>query len=219
MSNAIVIYGAGGHAKAVIDTVEKEGRFAIAGLLDGRRPAGTIMYGYEVLGDESWLVSPSQKLAGLLVAIGDNWTRAKAVRAIAGIAPGAPFVSAVHPDSSVARGASIGAGSVIMAGAVIGSDTVVGQHNVLYTHASLDHDCATGDFVTLAPKACTGGSVRIGDYSVLSLQAAVVHNRSIGEHTVIGAGSVVLRDIAPYSVAYGSPAKVIRSREPGEPYL
>jgi sugar O-acyltransferase (sialic acid O-acetyltransferase NeuD family) len=219
LSNAIVIYGAGGHAKAVIDTVEQEGRYQIIGLLDGHKPVGSFIYDYQVLGDENWLAAHSHKLGGILVAIGDNWTRSVVVRAIRAIAPELPFVSAVHPCAVVARGAVIGAGSVVMAGAIIGSDTTIGEHNVLYTHASIDHDSATGHYVTLAPKAGTGGQVHIGDYSVLSLAAAVIHNVTIGKHTVVGAGATVLRNLPSYTVAYGSPAKEIRSREAGTRYL
>ncbi|OMF35947.1 transferase [Paenibacillus sp. FSL H8-0548] len=215
----IVVYGAGGHAKAVIDTIEKAGVYHIIGLLDGYKTAGTLFYGYTILGDESWLAANAEAVFGGIVAIGDNWLRARVVSKITAIAPHFTFVSAIHPTSSIARGARIGAGTVVMAGCVVNSDTAIGEHNVLYTHASADHDSTLGNYVTLAPKAGTGGTVTIGDFSVVSLGATIIHGKSIGEHTIVGAGSTVLGDIPAYSIAYGTPAKVIRTRIKGERYL
>ncbi|CAM4112570.1 acetyltransferase [Paenibacillus alkaliterrae] len=219
MIDPIIVYGAGGHAKAVIDTIEKDGRYRIAGLLDGYKPAGTSFYGYEILGDEAWLAANADRVSSGIIAIGDNWKRANIADAIRTINPQFHFVTAIHPTASVARGAAIGAGSVLMAGAIINSDTIIGEHNVLYTHASVDHDCNVGRFVTFAPKAATGGNVSIGDYSVVSMGANIIHGQTIGEHSVIGAGSTVLTSIASHVVAYGTPAKVIRNREAGERYL
>ncbi|WP_224723459.1 acetyltransferase [Paenibacillus vietnamensis] len=219
MNSRIVVFGAGGHAKAVIDTIEKEGRYLIAGLLDGYQPEGSSFYGYKILGSEQWLAANAGQIDGCIVAVGDNWLRSRMAEAIRSVAPDIPFVSTVHPAASVARGAVLGAGSVVMAGSVVGSDTRLGEHNVLYTLSSVDHDGRTGSFVTLAPHAATGGNVTISDYSVLSIRSAVIHGITVGEHSVIGAGSTVLADIPSHSVAYGTPAKVIRSRTVGERYL
>jgi sugar O-acyltransferase (sialic acid O-acetyltransferase NeuD family) len=215
----IIVYGAGGHAKAVIDTVEKDGTYKIAGILDGNKPAGSSFYGYQILGDEGWLSANSEFVTGGIVAIGDNWIRSKVVSKITALQPDFRFITAIHPNASIAKGAKLGDGTVVMAGAVVNSDTIIGKHCVLYTLASVDHDSTTGSFVTLAPRAGTGGNVTIGNYSVISLGANVIHGRAIGEHAVIGAGSTVLSDISSYSVAYGTPAKVVRNRAAGERYL
>jgi acetyltransferase-like isoleucine patch superfamily enzyme len=55
--------------------------------------------------------------------------------------------------------------------------------------------------------------------TALGVGANVVHGRTIGEHTVVGAGALVLDDVPEKVVAYGVPAAVARSREPNEPYL
>lgn len=215
----IVVYGAGGHAKAVIDAIEKAGLYHIVGLLDGFKTAGTFVYGYEILGDESWLASNAESISSGIVAVGDNWSRSRIAAAITSLNPAFTFITAVHPASSIAKGASIGEGTVVMAGAVINSDTRIGDHCVLYPNTSVDHDCTVGSFVTFAPKAATGGNVNIGNYSVISLGANIIHGRTIGEHTVIGAGSTVLSDIGSHAIAYGTPARLVRKREPGERYL
>lgn len=214
----ILIFGAGGHAKAVIDVIEKSENYRIAGLLDTHKSPGTEVYGYTVLGDENYL-GQDKTINGVIVAIGDNWLRAQIVKAIQSIRSDCPFITAIHPNASVARGAIIGEGTVLMAGAIVNSDTRIGNHCVLYTHSSVDHDSTTGDFVTLAPHASTGGNVHLGSYSTISMAASIIHSITVGEHTVIGAGSTVLSSIGSYSVAYGTPARIVRTRVAGERYL
>lgn len=215
----VVVFGAGGHAGAVIDTLEKTGRYHIVGLLDSFKPPKSIVYGYEVLGDHQILKSGSHRIQHGIVAIGDNWTRARIVQEIRALVPDFRFVTAIHPGASVARGVSIGEGTVVMAGAIINSNAQIGEHCILYSNSSVDHDSSVGHYVTLAPNSATGGHVRIGDYSVLSIGANVIHSAAIGEHAVIGAGATVLSDISGYTVAYGTPARAVKSRAAGEPYL
>ena len=64
-----------------------------------------------------------------------------------------------------------------------------------------------------------GGNVKIGKFSAISLGANIMHNIEIGEHSVVGAGSLVNENINDLSVCYGVPAKFIRSRKIGEKYL
>jgi len=215
----IIVYGAGGHAKAVIDVIEQSGRYSIIGLLDSYKPAGTVVYGYPVLGNNDWLASHYKEVYGGIVGIGDNSLRASIAGAIKAVHPSFSFISAIHPTASLARGASIGAGSVLMAGAFVGSDTLLGEHCVLYAGASIDHDCSIGSFVSFAPKAATGGGVAIGDYSAVAIGASIIHGRTIGEHTVVGAGSTVISDLPSHTVAYGTPARPARVRASGERYL
>ncbi|MCR2802507.1 acetyltransferase [Paenibacillus soyae] len=219
MVKNIIVFGAGGHAKTVIDTLEKQGLYRIAGLLDGGKPAGSVIYGYEVLGNEEWLADRAGEIEGAIVAIGDNWRRSQVADAIRSLAPDLPFVSAIHPAAHIARGARIGAGSVIMAGAVLGSDAELGEHGIMYPGASIDHDCRIGRFVSWAPRSVSGGNVTVGDFSAIAIGAVLIHSVTVGEHCVVGAGSTVIRSIPSNTVAFGTPAKPVREREHGERYL
>jgi acetyltransferase-like isoleucine patch superfamily enzyme len=61
----------------------------------------------------------------------------------------------------------------------------------------------------------TKGPTRIGDNCWLGANVVVTSGVSIGERCVIGANSVVTRDIGPFSVAAGTPARVLRRVEYG----
>ena len=217
----IVVIGASGHAKVIVDMVEREGKYRIAGLLDQDRPVGNEALGYEILGKEEDLprLIEDHSLTGAILAVGDNFTRSKVASAVAAACPGLAFPTAVHPKATVGRDVTVGQGTVVMAGVTVNPCCSIGHFCILNTNASLDHDGVMGDFSSLAPGATIGGDVRIGAFTAVGIGATVVHGVQIGEHTVIGAGSTVLGDVDAYRVAYGTPARIVRDREAGRKYL
>jgi len=216
----IFIVGASGHAKVVLDIVEREGRLRVVGLIDAVRHAGSTHFGYEVLGSEADLPALCQQMGvrACIVAIGDNAVRAKVAARITELEAGLTFATAVHPAAALARGVTVGAGSVVMAGAAINSDAAMGQHCIVNTGARLDHDGVLEDFSSLGPGAVLGGNVRVGAFAHVGIGACVIHGATIGENAVVGAGAAVVRDVAANTVAYGVPARAIRQRQPGERY-
>ena len=76
---SILIFGTGGHAKVIVDIIEKQGRFNIAGFIDDYRDKNTVIMGYKVIGDESSLqdIVFSYEIYGGIIGIGDNSIRAE----------------------------------------------------------------------------------------------------------------------------------------------
>ena len=217
----IIVIGSSGHAKVVIDIVERQGQYRLVGLIDAFRAVGEETLGYRVLGAEADLpvLMEGLAVAGVLVAIGDNYARARVTASIAALCPQLSFVSAVHPQASVGRGVRIGAGSVVMAGAVVNPGCDVGPGCIVNTRASLDHDSVMEAFSSLAPAAATGGYCYLGTCSALGMGALLLQRIRVGAHSVIGAGAVVTRTVADLCVSYGAPAKIIRTRQAGDKYL
>jgi sugar O-acyltransferase (sialic acid O-acetyltransferase NeuD family) len=221
MKYPVVLIGSSGHAKVVADTIEREGRYSLVGLIDSFRSPGDHLPPYRILGSEETLATLVEKgeVYGGLVAIGDNWQRHLMAEKIRSLAPEFVFVNAIHPSAQIAASVQIGEGTAIMAGAVVNSDCSIGALCILNTRSSLDHDSVMQDCSSLAPNVTTGGHVTIGAYAAVSLGASIVHRRQIGKHVVIGAGAVVLKDVPDCSVAYGTPARVVRQRRPSDAYL
>ena len=217
----IIIVGSSGHAKVIIDIIEKEGKYKIIGLLDAFKKPGMVSFGYQIIGKEENLPTLIKKYSviGGIIAIGDNWVRNQVCQKIRIIIPDFFFIRAIHPSAILARNVNIGQGTVLMAGVIVNSDTQIGDFCILNTNSSIDHDSKMEDFSSLAPNSTAGGNVSIGAFSAISLGANIIHKISIGEHTVIGAGATVLKDIDSYSVAYGTPARVIRKRNKDDKYL
>jgi sugar O-acyltransferase (sialic acid O-acetyltransferase NeuD family) len=215
-----VIIGASGHAKVVIDIIEQQGSFKIVGLIDSFKEPGARLMGYDVIGREDSIpqLIATEKITGGIVAIGHNWVRHQMAKNIRERAPGFVFVNAIHPSARIAREVALGHGIAIMAGVSVNPGTRIGDFCFLNTNSSVDHDNTLGEFSCLQPNAATAGNVKIGAFSAISMGASVVPGVTIGSHSVIGAGSTVLAGIPDFVVAYGTPCRVIRRREPEDSY-
>jgi sugar O-acyltransferase (sialic acid O-acetyltransferase NeuD family) len=201
------LIGAGGHAKVIADILIASGRPPTAFLDD--TPTQNRILGITVI---KGLELP-QPDSAVIVAVGDNATRQRLAHRYS------TFDIAIHPAAVVSRDAEIGPGTVVMAGAVINTGARVGSHCIINTGSIIDHDCLISDFAHIAPGAKLGGNVRVGVGSMVGLGANVIHGRCVGDHTIVGAGSTVVRDVPPRVVAIGSPARAVRTRAPDDRYL
>lgn len=217
----VAILGAGGQGRVLLDLIRAAGEHACLGWLDSQRPLGSLYCERPILGSDRDLagVVEREAIEGLILGIGDNAQRQRLARAIGGAHPSLVFPTLVHPKAYVAADAVLSPGVVIAAGAIVQSGAMLGAHVLINTAATVDHECRLGDFSSLAPRACLAGRVELGEATAICLAAAVSHNRIVGPHTVVGAGATVLHDLPGYVVAYGTPARVVRSRSSGESYL
>ena len=217
----ILVFGASGHAKVVLDTIEKEGNFQVKGLIDPNKEIGEDVLGYKILAKEEDIseLYKSESIHGGVIAIGDNWIRKNVQEKIIESIPDFNFISCIHPSAEIGKEVKIGIGTMVLPGAIINADSQIGDHCIINTNASLDHDSFIGNFSSLAPNATTCSNVKIGEYSAISLGADIIQNIKIGNHCVIGAGSLVTKDVADNSLCYGVPSEVIRKRKKGEKYL
>lgn len=94
-------------------------------------------------------------------------------------------------------------------GIEIGDCVDIGSRVVIWT---LQHDIDDPDF------AAVGGPVVIEDYAWVSSGATILPNVRIGEGAVVAAGAVVTKDVPPYTVVGGIPARFIRHRARGLRY-
>ncbi len=217
----IIIIGASGHAKVIIDIIEKCNEYKIVGLIDSYKEKNKTLYSYKIIGTENEIKALAQKYdcTSGIVAIGDNWTRKIICEKIIKKYPNFKFISAIHPNAVIGKETKIGFGTVIMAGVIVNSDSHIGNFCILNTNASLDHDGLMGDYASLAPNATLGGNVSVGTCTAISLGANILQDIKIGDYSIIGAGSLINKDIGDLSLVYGIPGKKIRTIEKGEKYL
>lgn len=215
----VLIVGASGHGRVVADAVESTGLHDFIGFVDASYAAGDRTP--RILGSDSDIprIVDVHKVQGVVIAVGDNWTRAQIVKRVTDAVPALQFPAIIHPAAVVARDTTIDGGSVILAGAVLNPGVSLARHSIVNTGACVDHDSEIGEFASIAPRVACGGTVSVGRFAAIGIGATLTHGVSVGEHAVVGAGAVVIRDIPGFSVAVGVPATVIRRREAGEPYL
>lgn len=194
------LFGASGHAKVIIEILEKSG-VQIKGLFDDNRTINKL-FNYDCT--EYLQVKYSSEL--LIISIGDNKIRKAIVDRIGHLNYG----KAIDIDSLVSKRVAIGVGSVVMPGSIINSDTHIGKHCIINTNASLDHDCNLSDFVHISPGCSLSGGITVGEGTHIGTGSSIIPNIKIGKWCIIGSGSVIIRDIPDYSVVVGNPGKIIK---------
>ena len=212
MHRKLVIWGASGHALVVADIIRLRGDYEIVGFLDDVNPQrhGTEFCGAPVLGGQEQLdVLQRMGVKYLIFGFGDCEARLRLSKLVR--AKGFCLATAIHPQAIVAADVQIGPGTVIAGGVVINPGSRIGENVIINTCTSVDHECVVEDGAHIGPGVHLGGKVVVGRAAWVGIGATVRDRVHIGAHSTIGAGAVVLDDIPDGVVAYGVPAKVVRS--------
>ena len=119
-------------------------------------------------------------------------------------------------DENMETWVEIGNDNVIREGVTIHraikaeTTTRLGSGGFLMAYAHIAHDCQVGDEVIFANNICLGGHVEVGDKVVLG-GAVVIHQFSrIGSYVMCAGFMAVRKDVMPYTMVAGDPAKHYR---------
>lgn len=213
MSPGVVVLGAGGHAKVVIELLLASGH--VVDYCIANDNASVKCLGVEVLkGDHHLVRLFAEGHRQVFPAIGANALRERLARQAVDV--GYRLVNAISPHAIVSPSATIGYGVAIMGGAVINAEARIDDLAIINTGATVDHDCHIGTCAHIAPQCTLAGNVVIGRLAFLGAGTVVIPEVTIGDQAVIGAGSVVLADIPEFAVAVGHPAKQIFKEASGK---
>jgi len=206
----VLIYGSGGHAKVVINAVENENKYTIAGLIDDENPQGQSVLGYEIIGSGRTLPELFNKsIRSCIVAIGDNAVRKLKTEYILKI--GFELITVTHPFSSIGKDVIIGKGAVVFGGVVIDPSVSIGRGVIVNDKALVGHDSIIEDFAHISAGALVGGKCFVGENSFIGMGAVIISNVKVGKNVFVGSGSVVTKDIQSNTKAMGIPARTIGS--------
>jgi sugar O-acyltransferase (sialic acid O-acetyltransferase NeuD family) len=217
----VVIIGGGNQAHYTIDIIEKEGKYNIVGIIDSIHEVGSYRFGHKILGRQENIVEIINKhqIQGGLITIGDNWIRYIVYNQILNLVPNFEFINAIHPSVIIGNNVKLGCGITAMAGVIFNPKSEIGDFTFFATGAQVEHDCIISDFASISAGSVIGGYVKLGKYSALTLGVTVLDRIEIGENTVVGAGSLVIKSLPDNVLVYGNPAKIIRNRITGEKFL
>jgi sugar O-acyltransferase (sialic acid O-acetyltransferase NeuD family) len=217
----IVLIGGGNQAHYTIDIINKEKKYNIVGIIDSIHDIGSDRFGYKILGRQEDIVKlvDQYNIEGGVISIGDNWVRYYVSEQIKKQIPNFNFVNAIHPSVIIGDNVELGEGIVMMAGCIINPKSKIGNFTFFATGAQVDHDCNIKNHSSISAGSVTGGYVTLGEFSAITLGVTVIDRLKIGKNTVVGAGSLVLKDLSDNVLAYGNPCKVIRTRKEGEKFL
>jgi UDP-perosamine 4-acetyltransferase len=206
-----VIVGAGGHAKVIIDILQENDEFELAGCTTLDNHPGELL-GLTVLGSDE--VLPDLFRSGVrlaFVALGGNRVRLSLSERMREMGFG--LINVVSRRATVSRRARLGGGIAIMPGAVVNVDTEIADGAIINTGATIDHDCRIGRCAHIAPGTNLAGNVTIGEGAFMGIGSRVIPGCSVGPWSVVGAGAVVVRDLPGSVRAVGVPARVVKTQE------
>jgi UDP-perosamine 4-acetyltransferase len=211
----LVIVGAGGHARAVIDAVRAHGEHEVVSLTDPREElVGTTIEAVPVVGDDSVLPSLLEEgVVGACIGVGgtgDNLQRSRLFNHVAGLGFELPPI--MHRTATIAASSTIGRGSVVLAGSAVGPGARLGENVIVNTGAVVEHDCVVEADVHVATGALLGGGVVVGMLAHIGMGACVLQDLEVGASAIVGAGAVVIRDVAPDITVVGCPAVTLEDR-------
>jgi sugar O-acyltransferase (sialic acid O-acetyltransferase NeuD family) len=209
--NAVLLWGGTGQAKVLRPILAAQG-YAVAAVYDRdpriAKPFSDVplLSGPSAL--DQWLGRNPGVVRWFAAAIGGDKGRDRLEVADMLLGRGIEPVTAIHARAWVADSAALGAGCQVMALAAVSEEAQLGRQCIVNTGASVDHECVLGDGVHIMPGAVLAGCVRVGRCATVGSNATVLPRLAIGEGAVIGAGAVVTKDVPPWTVVVGNPARV-----------
>jgi len=205
----IIIVGAraDGHAGVVLDIIKEYGLYEVIGFLDD----DVLLYNKKILGVpvkgaiKEYFMRPSADTDNFFIGNGNNLFREKWHKYIK--EKSFNLVNVIHPTAVVSASVSIGEGVFIGANVSITHGAVVGNGVLLNTAVTIEHDNIIEDFVNISPGSHMSGRVKIKKRAFLGSGVIAIPDIVIGEDAVVGAGSVLIRDVEKNSKVCGSPAR------------
>ena len=207
MAINLSIIGAGGHAKVVVDSVERSMGVTQIRFFEesaSKQNERLLLDRYTVSTLEDWDNVSEQ----FHVAIGSNSVRSRISKHA--ISLGKKPVSVLHHLAAISKNALLEKGVFIAANSIIAPSVVIKVGCIINHAAIVDHDCSIGEYSHIAPSATLGGGVIVGRQCLVGAGAIVLPGVQIGDYAVIGAGSVVTRDVPAHEKFVGVPAKRVK---------
>jgi len=217
----LVLIGGGNQAHYTIDIIEKENKYKIIGIIDSVHNIGTDRFGYKIIGRQENLIEliKEYNIDVGIISIGDNWSRYHVYNKIVEQVPNFEFANAIHPSVIIGNNVKLGIGVVAMAGVIFNPKSTIGDFTFFATGSQIEHDCVIENFASISAGSVTGGYVKLGKFSAITLGVTVIDRIEIGENTVVGSGSLVVKSLPDNVLAYGNPVKIIRERKQDEKFL
>ena len=215
MDYPLLIAGAGGHCKSVLDAIPRN-TYGNITLSDLPLRVGQCVMGIPITAtDDDWENIYHAGIRYAFIAVGSVGDPSKRIRIHQRLRQiGFSFPVIIDPTAVVSESAVLAPGIFVGKKAVVNAQARIGECAIINTAAVIEHDCVLGDFVHVAPGACLAGNVEVGPRAHIGIGAVVVEGIIIGSGAVLGAGAVATHNIPAGCIAVGVPARPIKTGDP-----
>ncbi|OOR98183.1 shikimate dehydrogenase [Haemophilus paracuniculus] len=207
MKKKLVLIGAGGYAKSVLDSVDEE-QYEFCGFIDSFKPLGSEHLGYPILACTVQEFAERDQYC-FFISIGNNAYRTEKFLALQQL--GCEVVNVIDKTALVSRHSRLGTGVFVGKMAIINSGVTVGDNVIINTKALIEHGCHIGSHCNISTNTTLNGDVIVEDYAFVGSSSVVNGQLRVGENAMVGSGAVVIRNVEPRTVVAGVPAKFIKT--------
>lgn len=210
---SILLWGGKSKARIIEEMIKESNAGEVTIIFDDTLEHPQFVTGAKFVNDINLLKKLISTVSHYVVCIGaeHGYARIKTAEYLEKI--GLKAIALIHEKSFVEPTATIGYGCQVMPFAIVHKFCTIGSHTIINTNATIDHECLIGNGVHIMGNAAITGKVEIGDYAAIGTNSTILPYVKIGEGAIIGAGAVVNKDVEPYSVVAGVPAKTIGRHE------
>jgi sugar O-acyltransferase (sialic acid O-acetyltransferase NeuD family) len=188
----IVLIGGGGHCKSVIDVIEQESIFEIAGIVDKPDQLGSKILGYPVIGNDLDLKNLAKKYKYALITVGQIKSALLRIKLFnLAIESGFLMPSIVSPNAYLSKHSKIGKGTIVMHKAIINANTFIGDNCIINSKSLIEHDCLILNHCHISTNVTINGGVRVESQSFIGSRVIASNNIIIKENSFIKAGSLL----------------------------
>ncbi len=190
MKLEILLIGGGGHCKSVIDVIEQEDKYQIAGIVDKKELIGTNVLGYKVIACDDNLENLFEKYKYAIVTVGQiksSAVRVKLFNRLKEIGYKLPVV--ISPLAYVSKHSSIGIGTIIMHNVLLNAGVKIGKNCIINTKALVEHDSIIEDNCHVSTASVINGGVTLKENTFFGSNATSKEYVEINKF--VKAGSLV----------------------------
>lgn len=158
----ILLLGGGGHCHSVIDVIELENKYEIAGIIDKKELISKKILGYEIIGSDDDLEELFKTYKNVIITVGQiksNQIRVKLFNYVKKIGFNLPVI--ISPLAYVSKHSKVQEGTIIMHHALINANAKIGKNCIINTKSLIEHDVIVEDFCHISTGSILNGNVLV----------------------------------------------------------
>ena len=200
----IILLGLGGHAKSVIDCIERQEKYRIIGFLDKEERDKVCYKGYKVIGNDDDLdCFYRQGVMNAFVTVGflgQSKVRNRLYDRLKHIGFSLPNI--IDPSAVLAGDAVLGEGNFVGKLAMINADARIGNMCIINSSAMIEHECRVGDFSHVSVGTVLCGGVTVGQETFVGAGSTLIQGISVGDGCIVAAGTTLRKSVKNHEMVY-----------------